>query len=255
MAPPNAARGADPPRYPELQSHYDAVYDRLAAGRTGRAAGPLLDVGSGDGAALAATVEGTGIGGVALDRRAGGEWRGPAGFARVTGDAARLPFAAGAFPAVLMQETWEWLSRPAVVAGELARVSRGRVVIVQSDWRTLWLDSGDPETAREFTRLFAGPTDPRARRAGGTIGGGRDARRGRTAPRRSAARVCARARTRPNCCGCCASSSSCRAPACGRAASTSGGRNWRSGRRGGRSASRSSGGSSSRSGAEAARSA
>ena len=46
--------------------------------------------------------------------------------------------------------------------GELARVSRGRVVIVQSDWRTLWLDSGDPETAQEFTRLFAGPAGPDA---------------------------------------------------------------------------------------------
>ena len=32
---------------------------------------------------------------------------------------------------------------------------------MQSDWRTLWLDSGDPETAQEFTRLFAGPVDPR----------------------------------------------------------------------------------------------
>ena len=158
MARPDAG-GAAPIRYPELQTHYDAVYDRLAAGRPGRAAGPLLDVGSGDGAALAATVEGTGIGGVALDRRLG-EWRGPAGFARVTGDASRLPFAAGAFPSVLMQETWEWLSQPAAVAGELARVARGRVVIVQSDWRTLWLDSGDPETAQEFTRLFAGPADP-----------------------------------------------------------------------------------------------
>ena len=153
--------GAAPARYPELQAHYDAVYDRLAAGRRGRAAGPLLDIGSGDGAALAATVEGTGIGGVALDRRLR-EWRGPTGFARLTGEASRLPFASEAFPSVLMQETWEWLSRPAAVAGELARVSRGRVVIVQSDWRTLWLDSGDPETAQEFTRLFAGPADPDA---------------------------------------------------------------------------------------------
>ena len=40
-------------------------------------------------------------------------------------------------------------------------MSRGRVVIVQSDWRTLWIDSGDPDTAQEFTRLFAGPADPR----------------------------------------------------------------------------------------------
>ncbi|MXY79045.1 MAG: hypothetical protein F4Y94_05005 [Chloroflexi bacterium] len=35
-------------------------------------------------------------------------------------------------------------------------------MIVQSDWRTLWLDSGDPETAQEFTRLFTGPADPDA---------------------------------------------------------------------------------------------
>lgn len=156
-----AQGGAGPARYPELQAHHDAVYDRLTAGRPPRAAGPLLDVGCGDGSALAATVEGTGIRGVALDRSLVWDWRGPAGFVRVAGEASRLPFAAGAFAAVLMQETWEWLSRPEAAVGELARVSRGRVVIVQSDWRTLWIDSGDPDTAQEFTRLFAGPADPR----------------------------------------------------------------------------------------------
>ncbi len=156
-----APGGTGPARYPELQAHRDAVYDRLAAGRPPRAAGPLLDVGSGDGSALAATVEGTGIRGVALDRSVAADWRGPAGFARVTGEASRLPFATGAFGAALLQETWEWLSRPDAAVAELARVSRGRVVIVQSDWRTLWLDSGAPETAQEFTRLFAGPVDPR----------------------------------------------------------------------------------------------
>ena len=156
-----AQGGAGPSRYPELQAHHDAVYDRLTAGRPARAAGPLLDVGCGDGAALAATVEGTGIRGVALDRSLVWDWRGPAGLARVAGEASRLPFAAGAFAATLMQETWEWLSLPEAAVGEMARVSRGRVVIVQSDWRTLWIDSGDPDTAQEFTRLFAGPADPR----------------------------------------------------------------------------------------------
>ena len=161
MPPTGAPDGAEPARYPELQAHHDAVYDRLTAGRPARAAGPLLDVGCGDGSALTATVEGTGIRGVALDRSLVWDWRGPAGFARVAGEASRLPFATGTFAAALLQETWEWLSQPEATVGELARVSRGRVVIVQSDWRTLWLDSGDPDTAQEFTRLFAGPADPR----------------------------------------------------------------------------------------------
>ena len=51
-------RDRPPDRYPELQAHYDAVYDRLTGGRTARAVQPLLDVGAGDGAALAATVAG-----------------------------------------------------------------------------------------------------------------------------------------------------------------------------------------------------
>ncbi|PZC49437.1 MAG: SAM-dependent methyltransferase [Chloroflexi bacterium] len=154
---------APAPRYPELQAHADAVYDRLSNGRIARDAGPILDVGSGNGAALASIVEGTGVRGVALDRRVGMDWLGPPGFERLAGDAARLPFRPQAFQAALLQETWEWLTNPAPALAEMARVTRGRIVIVQSEWRSLWIDSGDPETAQEFTRLFSGPPDPQRR--------------------------------------------------------------------------------------------
>ena len=101
-----------PNRFPELQRHHDEVYDRLLGGTTARAAGPLLDVGSGDGAALAATLEGTNVWGVALDRRRLHDWRGPAGFARVQADGARLPFRDRAFRAALSMETVVMARRP-----------------------------------------------------------------------------------------------------------------------------------------------
>ena len=158
-------------RFPELQRHHDEVYDRLLGGTTARAAGPLLDVGSGDGAALAATLEGTNVWGVALDRRRLHDWRGPAGFARVQADGARLPFRDRAFRAALSMETVEWLADPAAVVREMARVSQERVVVVQSDWTSLWFDSGDPDTAREFTRLFAGPGNTGEGRIAGLVEG------------------------------------------------------------------------------------
>ena len=57
-------------------------------------------------------------------------------------------------------ETIEWFDSPATVLGEMARVASKRILLVQSDWQSLWFDSGDPETSREFTRLFAGPAPP-----------------------------------------------------------------------------------------------
>lgn len=161
-----------PPRYPELHVHADAIYDQLCAGHSPREAGPLLDIGSGDGAALAAIVEGTGMRGVALDRRPVHDWFGPVGFQRLTAEAEQLPFPAGSFGASLLHETWEWLANPAAVLAEMARVTRERLVVVQTDWRSLWFDSGDPETAREFTRLFAGPAAPGRARASALLPAG-----------------------------------------------------------------------------------
>lgn len=144
-------------RFPELQPHDDELYDRLLGGASARAPGPLLDVGSGDGAALTATLAGTNVRGIALDPQRVHDWRGPPGFVRLQAEGARLPFRDRAFWAALSMETVEWLADPLAVVREMARVSRERVVLVQSDWTSLWFDSGDPDTAREFTRLFAGP--------------------------------------------------------------------------------------------------
>ena len=144
---------SDPLRGPfgEDREHLDAVLDLLAQRR-----GPLLDVGSGDGTALTALTEGTGARGIALDRRLPAAWFGPSTFALVQGDAERLPFPDDTFAAVVSLDAWEWFDRASEALGEQARVSAGPCVLVQTDWSTVWFDSGDPETAREFSRLFAG---------------------------------------------------------------------------------------------------
>jgi SAM-dependent methyltransferase len=147
-----------PGQFPELQRHFDTVYDLLAGDSRGKPWGPLLDAGSGDGSALAAVVSGTGAWGVATDVRASAEWAGPPGFQELQANADRLPFRDRAFTAALTMESIEWFANPAAVLRELARVSERRLVAVQTDWSSLWFDSGDPETAREFTRLFAGPS-------------------------------------------------------------------------------------------------
>lgn len=145
------------PDFPELRAHFDAVYDLLNGGRGARDGSPLLDVGSGDGSALASLVAGSGLSGVALDRRRPASGRDPARFPFVQADAAALPFAAATFAASLSMETLEWLADPAGALREMARVTRGPLLIVQTDWHSLWFASGDPDTAREFSRLFAGP--------------------------------------------------------------------------------------------------
>ena len=141
--------------FPELRPHWDAVYDLLADGRPVPALSPILDVGCGDGSALAAVFTGTGARGVALDRIVTPHWDGPDGFARVQGDAATLPFRAATFCASLHMETLDWLRDPAAALRDAARVTAGPLVIVHTDWDSLWFDSDDPDTSREFTRLFA----------------------------------------------------------------------------------------------------
>jgi SAM-dependent methyltransferase len=143
--------------YPEMREHFDAVYDQIIGSDGPRGASPLIDVGSGNGSALAALVAGTNTTGIALDLREPAEWMGPPGFDVVLADAAQLPFANVAAPVLLSMETIEWFNSPAAVLAEMARVASKRVLLVHSDWQSLWFDSGDPETSREFTRLFAGP--------------------------------------------------------------------------------------------------
>lgn len=144
-------------RYPETRDHFDRVYDLLVAERGPRASSPLLDVGVGDGAALAAVVAGTELTGVAVDLLSAPEWQGPDGFRFVRADAATLPFPANTFPTTLTMETIEWFADPSVALRDIARVTSGAVIVAHTDWRSLWFDSDDPETSQEFTRLFAGP--------------------------------------------------------------------------------------------------
>ena len=146
-----------PARLPELRPHDDALCDLLVAGRGPRTALPLLDVGSGDGLALASIVGGAGLRGLALDQRLPADWHGPRGFARLRADGAHLPFRDGACATALSSESLEWFADPAQVLREMARAARHRLIVAQSDWSSLWFDSGDPETSREFTRLYAGP--------------------------------------------------------------------------------------------------
>ena len=74
--------------YPELQAHFDAVYDEIIGTDGPRGASPLIDVGSGNGSALAAVVTGTNMTGITLDLREAAEWMGPPGFDVVLADAA-----------------------------------------------------------------------------------------------------------------------------------------------------------------------
>lgn len=143
--------------YPEMRAHFDAIYDQIIGTDGPRGASPLIDVGSGNGSALAAVVTGTNMTGITLDLREAAEWMGPPGFDIVLADAAQLPFPSATAPVLLSMETIEWFDAPPAVLREMARVAAKRVVLVHSDWQSLWFDSGDPETSREFTRLFAGP--------------------------------------------------------------------------------------------------
>ena len=141
--------------YPELRAHHDEIYDLLLDGRSARAASPLLDIGSGDGTALQAITAGTALRAAALDHRRAQRWHGPGETLRVLGDAHRLPFADDSFAACLMVDTFEWLRHPAAALREAARAARGPIVVVQTDWHALWLDSEDPELARDLVRRWA----------------------------------------------------------------------------------------------------
>ena len=150
-------------QYPELRTHFDAVFDFVAAGigspqqQRARGLQAVLDVGTGNGAALAAVVFGTELRGIAADVRVAPEWLGPPGFAVVASDAHALPFKRNTFATSMCMDTMEWLANPAVAFHEIARVTEGVLIVVQTDWHSLWFDSDDPETSQEFSRLFAGP--------------------------------------------------------------------------------------------------
>ena len=160
-------RDGQPVIHAELRRHYDSLYDQLLDGRAARDARPALDVGSGDGLALAAITQGTPLSGVAIDREVRADWLGPDGWAAVRADAQRLPFADGAFRTALMVDVFEWLRHPAATLAECGRVTDGPILIVQTDWDGLWFQaehrSDSVERGREFVRAFTrgAPSDLR----------------------------------------------------------------------------------------------
>ena len=170
--------GGRPLIHAELRRHYDSLYDLLLDGRAARDARPALDVGSGDGLALAAITQGTPLSGVAVDRDARVDWLGPAGWDVVRAEAQRLPFADGAFRSALMVDVFEWLRHPAATLAECGRVTDGPILIVQTDWEGLWFQADNradvAERGREFVRAFTrgAPSDLRGqiRRTSGEAG-------------------------------------------------------------------------------------
>ena len=154
LAPP-AQQGADQPViHLELREHYDALYDLLLNGRRARDARPVLDVGSGDGLALNAIVQGTPLHGIAIDSATTSSWLGPSGWSLVQADAQRLPFPDACFPSALMVDVFEWLRHPAATLREIARATNGSILIVQTDWEGLWFQVERAEIGRELMRGF-----------------------------------------------------------------------------------------------------
>lgn len=158
--PPTTSDGRDgrPVIHEELRRHYDALYDQLIDGRAVRDARPVLDVGSGDGLALAAIMQGTPLTGIAIDSDESVDWLGTDGWQAVRADAQRLPFADAHFRTALMVDVYEWLRHPAATLAEVARVTQGPIMVVQTDWEGLWFQADHRsefvERGREFCRAY-----------------------------------------------------------------------------------------------------
>lgn len=154
LAPPLQPGGDVPVIHEELRGHYDALYDRLLNGRPAREARPALDVGTGDGLALSAIMQGTPLHGVGVDSASPSAWLGPSDWELVQADAQRLPFADARFKSALMVDVFEWLRHPAATLREVARVSDGPILIVQTDWEGLWFQADRAEIGRDLVRGF-----------------------------------------------------------------------------------------------------
>ncbi len=154
LAPPLRPGGELPVIHPELQRHYDSLYDLLLNGRAPRDARPVLDVGTGDGLALAAITMGTPLHGVAIDAASPAHWMGPADWGVVRADAQRLPFADRSFRSALMVDVFEWLRHPTVTLAEIARVNSGPILLVQTDWDGLWFQVDEAEHGRDLVSAY-----------------------------------------------------------------------------------------------------
>ncbi len=153
LAPP-VRRGGAPVIHAELQRHYDALYDQLLNRRPAREARPVLDVGTGDGLTLAAITQGSPLHGVGVDTAEPGHWLGPVGWSVIQADAQRLPFDDRSFRSALMVDVFEWLRHPAATLGEIARVTDGPILVVQTDWEGLWFQADKAEVGRHLVRAF-----------------------------------------------------------------------------------------------------
>ena len=63
----------------------------------------------------------------------------------VRADAQRLPFADRSFNSALMVDVFEWLRHPAATLAEIARVTGGPILLVQTDWEGLWFQVDEAE--------------------------------------------------------------------------------------------------------------
>jgi len=154
LAPPERRGGGAPVIHAELRRHYDALYDQLLNGRRPRDARPVLDVGTGDGLALAAITQGSPLHGVGIDTAEPGQWQGPEGWSVIQADAQRLPFCEDSFRSALMVDVFEWLRHPAATLAEIARVTDGPILVVQTDWEGLWFQADKAEVGRDLVRAF-----------------------------------------------------------------------------------------------------
>ncbi len=154
LAPPEQRDGRTPVIHAELRRHYDSLYDLMLNGRAARDARPVLDVGTGDGLALTAITQGTPLHGLGIDVAAPGQWLGPPGWSVIQADAQRLPFVDDGFNSALMVDVYEWLRHPAATLSEIARVTDGPILIVQTDWEGLWFQADEAEIGRDLVRAF-----------------------------------------------------------------------------------------------------
>lgn len=124
-----------------------------------RAGGHYLDLGGGTGREALTITRAHGARAVVLDRSRtmAAEARRRGVPATVVGDAATLPFAAGAFDGCRADRTFQHLAAPVAALRELVRVTRpgGRIVVVDPDYDTQVVGVADQELARRVRRFRA----------------------------------------------------------------------------------------------------